>query len=91
MPALNVLFSSIDLLSIRIRDLSLSLRELKLVRTPLSLDFLWPLDDKDHSLPGNASLHWPRLEILTLEQFQPWLPSGKRSSCQCNTQIDLNH
>ncbi|EAU29364.1 predicted protein [Aspergillus terreus NIH2624] len=32
---------------------------------------------QDHSLPGNAFLHWPRLEILTLEQFQPWLPSGE--------------
>jgi hypothetical protein len=59
------------------RDLSLSLRELKLVQVPISLDFLWPLDEKDHSLPGNTSLHWPNLEILTLKQFQPWLPSGK--------------
>ncbi|KAG2420538.1 hypothetical protein HFD88_000150 [Aspergillus terreus] len=53
------------------------LKERRQVRTPISLDFLWPLDEKDHSLPGNASLHWPRLEILTLEQFQPWLPSGE--------------
>ncbi|GFF85148.1 hypothetical protein IFM53868_04389 [Aspergillus udagawae] len=77
MPALNVLSSSIDILSIRIRDLSLSLYELKLVQVPISLDFLWPLDEKDHSLLGNASLHWPNLEILTLKQFQPWLPSGE--------------
>ncbi|RHZ51668.1 F-box protein [Aspergillus thermomutatus] len=52
MPALNVLSSSVDFLSISIRDLSLSLRELTLDQVPLYLDFLWPLDEKDHSLPG---------------------------------------
>ncbi|GFG10343.1 hypothetical protein IFM5058_04880 [Aspergillus udagawae] len=77
MPALNVLSSSVDFLSISIRDISLSLRELKLVQVSLSLDFLWPLDEKGHSLAGNTSLHWPNLEILTLQQFQPWLPSGE--------------
>ena len=77
MPALYVLSSSIDFLSISIRDISLSLCELKLVQVPLSLDFLWPLDEKGHSLPGNTSLYWPNLEVLTLQQFQPWLPSGK--------------
>ncbi|EAW19664.1 uncharacterized protein NFIA_027380 [Aspergillus fischeri NRRL 181] len=77
MPPLNVLFSSVDTLSIRIRELSLSLGELELLRVPISLDFLWPLDAKDHSLPANASLHWPNLETLNLYQFQPWLPSGE--------------
>ncbi|RHZ66426.1 hypothetical protein CDV55_107178 [Aspergillus turcosus] len=76
MPALNVLSSNVDFLSISIRDLSLSLRELTLAQTAMSLDFLWPLDEKDHSLPANSSLHWPNLEILSLYQFQPWLPSG---------------
>jgi hypothetical protein len=81
MPALNVLSSSVDFLSISIRHLSLSLRELKMVQTAMSLDFLWPLDEKDHSLPSNTSLHWPNLEFLTLQQFQPWLPSGKNFRC----------
>ncbi|GFF53464.1 hypothetical protein IFM46972_09792 [Aspergillus udagawae] len=76
-PALNVLSSSVDVLSIRIRELSLSLRELQLGEVPVSLDFLWPLDEEDHSLPANKSLHWPNLEILSLS-FQPFLPSGER-------------
>jgi hypothetical protein len=77
MPALDVLSSSVDMLSISVRDLSQCLRELKLVQVPISLDFLWPLDEKDHSLPANTSLHWPNLESVTLHQVQPWLPSGK--------------
>ncbi|GFG13806.1 hypothetical protein IFM5058_06632 [Aspergillus udagawae] len=76
-PALNVLSSSVDILSIGIQELSLSLRELQLGEVPVSLDFLWPLDEEDHSLPANKSLHWPNLEILSLS-FQPFLPSGKR-------------
>jgi hypothetical protein len=78
-PALNVLSSSVDVLSIRIRELSLSLRELQLGEVPVSLDFLWPLDEEDHSLPANKSLHWPNLEILSLS-FQPFLPSGRNPS-----------
>ncbi|KAF7166127.1 hypothetical protein CNMCM6106_002085 [Aspergillus hiratsukae] len=77
MPPLNVLSSSVDFLSIGIRALSLSLHELQLVQTAMSLDFLWPLDEKDQSLPANSSLHWPNLEILSLHLFQPWLPSGQ--------------
>ncbi|PKX90607.1 F-box protein [Aspergillus novofumigatus IBT 16806] len=77
MPPLNVLSSSVDTLSIRIRELSLSLHELTLLQVPISLDFLWPLDAKDHPLPANAPLHWPNLETLNLYQFQPWLPSGE--------------
>lgn len=68
MPPLNVLSSSVDFLSIGIQELSLSLHELKLVQTAMSLDFLWPLDEKDHSQPANSSLHWPNLEILSLHQ-----------------------
>ncbi|RAL00814.1 F-box protein [Aspergillus ibericus CBS 121593] len=75
MPALNVLSSEVDRLAVTLRDLSFSLRVLKLNKLSLSLDFLCPLDDDGQ--PKTTSLCWPHLEVIELSSIPPWLPSGK--------------
>ncbi|KAJ5170342.1 uncharacterized protein N7500_003125 [Penicillium coprophilum] len=78
MPALNVIPSGTDSMTINLRDLSTHLRELKLNRTTLPFDFLCPLDGTARPILG--SLHWPCLEIMELMDVPPWLPSGKWAS-----------
>ncbi|KAJ5800546.1 uncharacterized protein N7518_002614 [Penicillium psychrosexuale] len=67
MPALNLIPSGIDGVSLNLRDLSVHLQELKLKRTsilrPAELGFL--------------HLNWPYLKILEIEFVPAWLPSGE--------------
>lgn len=47
----------VDTVAINLQNLSISLRQLKLEYTSLTLDFLWPLDDAGHLLSSSASLY----------------------------------
>ncbi|KAF7616232.1 hypothetical protein AFLA_009730 [Aspergillus flavus NRRL3357] len=77
LPALNVLSTEVDTLAINLQGLSISLRELKLEYTSLTLDFLWPLDNVGHPLSSTASLNWPNLTRMEFNYVPPWLPSGQ--------------
>ncbi|KGO75011.1 hypothetical protein PITC_032490 [Penicillium italicum] len=77
MPPLNVIPSGVDSMSSNLRDLSVHLRELKLMNTTIAYDFLCPLDKEGKPEPGSLHLNWPNLEILELESVPPWLPSGE--------------
>ena len=74
LPALNVLSTEVDTLAINLQGLSISLRELKLEYTSLTLDFLWPLDNVGHPLSSTASLNWPNLTRMEFNYVPPWLP-----------------
>ncbi|KAJ5503426.1 hypothetical protein N7463_006300 [Penicillium fimorum] len=78
MPALNIIPSGIDSMTINLRDLSIHLRELKLNRTALPFDFMCPLDGEAQPIIG--TLHWPYLKILEFMDVPAWLPSGQWTS-----------
>ncbi|KAE8316430.1 hypothetical protein BDV41DRAFT_573712 [Aspergillus transmontanensis] len=77
LPALNVLSTGADTLAINLQNLSISLRELKLEYTSLTLDFLWPLDDAGPPLSSRASSYLPNLTSIEFNYAPPWLPSGQ--------------
>ncbi|KAL3451515.1 hypothetical protein BJX65DRAFT_304102 [Aspergillus insuetus] len=77
LPALDLRTSSIDDLSKNLRILSFNLRELKLEYLCLDMDFLCPLDDSGTPTSEISSLHWPYLEIITLETVPDHLPWGE--------------
>ncbi|KNG81400.1 hypothetical protein ANOM_010509 [Aspergillus nomiae NRRL 13137] len=77
LPALTVISTETDTFSINLQNLSTVLQELRLDNTSLSPDFLWPLDESGRPLPSDGTLEWPNLRILELNDFPPFLPSGK--------------
>ncbi|PYI05509.1 hypothetical protein BO78DRAFT_470505 [Aspergillus sclerotiicarbonarius CBS 121057] len=77
MPAINVLSSETDTLSNNLRDLTFSLRELKLKQTALSLDWLFPLNENCEPVPNTTEYYWPHLETISLYEVPEFLPSGE--------------
>ncbi|KAL4760704.1 uncharacterized protein BDW70DRAFT_57114 [Aspergillus foveolatus] len=78
LPGLDLLAGKdFDELSLNLRNLSLTLRHLKLSVSAVAMDFLFPLDDSGAPTPEASALHWPYLESLTLEALPMCLPSGE--------------
>lgn len=73
---MNILLSQTDIFATELRQLSFRLQELKLSRTSLSLDFLFPLDDDLRPTADAASLWWPNMENLEFDLVPSFLPSG---------------
>jgi hypothetical protein len=77
LPALDVLSDNIDTFALHVRSLSLHLRELKISHVAVTSDFFWPLDSQGRAAGCEASLHWPYLETIELDEVSEYLSSGK--------------
>lgn len=79
MPALDIIPSGVDNMSINLRHLSLHLEELKLNNTRVPYDFMFPLDATGQPELESLHLKWPRLKTLEIEFVPSSYPSGKIS------------
>lgn len=77
MPALDIIPSGVDSMSINLRHLSVHLEELKLNNTRVPYDFMCPLDETGQPEPDSLHLNWPNLKTLEIEFVPSCYPSGK--------------
>jgi hypothetical protein len=76
MPALNIIPSGVDSMSINLRHLSVHLEELKLNNTRVPYDFMCPLDETGQPELDSLHLNWPHLRTLEIEFVPSCYPSG---------------